>query len=419
MAQRWYLFSGNTWMRAVLFDPFHDFNIEETILAGREEGALHHIEDCTMTYCFAWKYQDAVCLLADTLVTQCIPAGPSTTSMGEPHRQLGRDQFVQERQLKIRELKDGVVVAIAGDVQIAHAITDFMQDNIDRVKGEGVAAVLSMVETSLGPFDSARLVEILVIQGTEDGECAITKWDTQSRREDAARWAYIGSLAREHVNRMADLFLRLIADQHQKPSKEAMLLAGMAFVISLSKHEDLIAQYIGGVVCGLRVQRGKTIWPDDLIIVQHRDGFKSIEGRISVHAREGTVCINSTYHGATGSIFVNKHSDTRIADVMRDWNQKWLPYLKDYLGKHFKTCTRWLFINLDRQVPLVFVVHGHMEQAKNMLHFESKRNGDYAFVMGSELSKIVLREAPSVGPDLRILEVVIGEALPDGMIQTP
>ncbi len=371
-----------------------------------------------MTYCFAWKYQDAVCLLADTLVTQRIPAGPSTTSTGEPHRQLGQDKFVQERQLKIRELKDGIVVAIAGNVQLAHAITDFMQDNIDRV--ERATDVFSMVDASLGPFDPTRVVEILLIHGTEDGECAITKWDTQGNREDAARWAYIGSLAREHANRMADLFLRLVSDQHQKPSKEAMLLAGMAFVISLSKHEDLIAQYIGGVVCGLRVQRGKTIWPDDLVIVQHRDGFKSIEGIISVHAREGTVCINSTYHGTTGSLFVNKHSDTNIADIMRAWNQKWLPHLKDYLSKHFKTCTRWLFINLDRQVPLVFVVHGHLEQAKSMLHFASKENGDYVFVMGSELSKIVLREPPSVGPDLRILEVIIiGEALPDGMIQTP
>ena len=54
-----------------------------------------------------------------------------------------------------------------------------------------------------------------------------------------------------------------------------------------------------------------------------------------------------------------------------------------------------------------------------MLHFASKENGDYAFVIGSELSKIVLREPPSIGPDLRILEVIIvGEALPDGMMQT-
>lgn len=366
-----------------------------------------------MTYCFAWKYQDAVFLIADTLVTQNIPADRSTTSVGEPHRQLRLNRFVQERQLKFREIKEGIVVAIAGNVQLALEITDFIQDNIYSV--ERAADVFAKVETSFGPFDPARGVQILLIQGVEDGECAITRWDAQDGRQDASRWAYIGSLAPEQADRMADLFQRLMADQ--KPSKEAMLLAGMAFVDSLSRHEDLIAQGVGGVVCGLRVQRAKTIWPDDLIIVYHRDGLSSVDGRISLHAREGIVCINSTYHGTIGTIFANKHATVRKADLMQAWSKQWVLYLKDYLSKHFTTCTRWLFINLDRQVPLVFVVHGRLEQASNNLRIARKEDGDYAFTLGSDLANALLCEAASTGPELRIVEAVnFEEALPDGML---
>ena len=368
-----------------------------------------------MTYCFAWKYQDAVFLLADTLVTQSVPTDRSTTSTGEPHRQIGRDKFVHEGLIKLRELKEGAAVAIAGDVQLALAITDFIQDNIEIV--QRAVDVIPIVEASFGPFDPARGVQILLIQATEDGECAITKWDTQDGRQDAAHCAYIGSLAPEQADRMTDLFQRLIADQ--KPSKEAMLLAGMAFVNSLSQHEDIIAQGVGGIVCGLRVQRGKTLWPDDLVIVHHRDGFSSIEGRISVHAREGIVCVNSTYHGTTGTVLANMHAGVRTTDLMQPWMRQWAPYLKDYLSKHFTTCTRWLFINLDHQAPLVFVVHARLEQASDNLRIARKENGDYNFTLGSELAKALRREAPSVGPDLRIVEVINPtEALPDGMIPT-
>jgi hypothetical protein len=368
-----------------------------------------------MTYCFAWKYQDAVLLLADTLVTQSVPADRSTTSSGELHRQLGREKFVHERLLKLREIKEGVAVAIAGDVQLALAITDFIQDNIGIV--ERAADVIPIVEASFGPFDPARGVQILLIQATEDGECAITRWDSQDGRHSAAHNAYIGSLAPEQADRMADLFQRLIADK--KPSKEAMLLSGMAFVNSLSQHEDTIAQGVGGTVCGLRVQRGKTLWPGDLVIIHHRDGFSSIEGRISVHAREGIVCVNSTYHGTIATIFANMRGDVRTTDLMQAWMRQWTPYLKDYLSKHFTTCTRWMFINLDHQTPLVFVVHARLEQASDNLRIARKQNGDYNFTLGSELAKAMRREAPSVGPDLRIVEVIDPtKGLPDGMIPT-
>jgi hypothetical protein len=366
-----------------------------------------------VTYCFAWKYKDAVFLIADTLVAQRVPPSYSATSVGQPYRQLGADRFVQERQLKFREIKEGIVVAIAGNVQLALGITDFIQDNIESV--ERAADVFAKVEASFGPFDPARDVQILLIQGAEDGECAITRWDAQDGRQDAARWAYIGSLAPEQADRMADLFQRLMADRD--PSKEAMLLAGMAFVNSLSRHEDLIAQFVGGVVCGLRVQRGKTMWPDDLMIVYYRDRLSSIEGKISLHAREGVVYINSTYHGPIGAAFVNKHATVRMADFMQAWDKQWFPYLRYYLSNHFTTCTRWLFINLDRQVPLVFIVHARLEQASSNLHIARKEDGDCTLTVGSDLANALRREAASTGPELRIVEVVnFEEALPDGMV---
>jgi len=355
-------------------------------------------------------------LIADTLVTQGAPAPADrpATSTGEPHRQVGENKFVHERLLKFRALKAGIAVAIAGDVQLALGITDFMEDHVGTV--ESAADLLPKVEASFGPFDPRRQVQLLIIQGTRDGGTAITKWDTQGGRDDTAHYAYIGSMPTEQAERMADLFRRLIADR--QPSKRAMLLAGMAFVQSLSKHEDLIEKYVGGVVCGLRVQRARTIWPGDLVIVHHRDDMTSVDGRISVHAREGIVCLNSTYHGRIGTVLVNKHETVHMGKLQQAWSKRWVPYLKDYLSKHFTTCVRWLFINLDRQAPLVFVVHGRLDRASKHLRITKRPRGGYDFTFDSELAEMLQRRAPSDAPDLRILEAIDpSQPLPNGMVQ--
>lgn len=368
-----------------------------------------------MTYCFAWKYQDTVCLIADTLVTHVMPAPVDSpvTSLGEPHKQLGADEFVQERLLKIRELKGGIATAYAGDVGLALAITDFIEDNIHAVAN--AADILPSVLISMGPFDPDQYVQLLIVQSTTEGKCTITNWDTLGNCEDGANSAYIGSLPPEMAYRMEDLFQQLIANE--APSKDSMVLAGMAHVISMSTHEDIINQNVGGMVCGLRVQRGKTIWPDDVMVVQHKGDLSSFGGRISVHAREGTVCINSTHLGSMGSILINKHKSISIKELMQTWEEQWAPYLLGYLKGHFTTCTRWLFINLDRHICLVFVVHGELAQASDNLGITPIGHGEYSFQVGGDLLKILMRAPPANGgPDLRFVEVIdFAKPRPDGM----
>ena len=365
-----------------------------------------------MTYCFAWKYQDAVFLIADTLVTQSFPADRHMTSTGEIQRQVCRSEFVHERLLKVREIKAGTAVAFAGDVQLAIAITDFIQENIGNVTVP--ADVCRMVEASFGPFVTGRDVEILLIDAAGDGRCLIAKWDTNDGYREEAQCAHIGSLASDQAHRIEELFRRLMADK--SPSKVAMLLAGLAFVISLSRHEDLIRQYVGGMVCGLWVQRAKTNWQDDLVIVFHKSG--SIDGRVSMHVREGIVYINSTYHGTEGTVLIGERQGIRADELVRIWRERHFSYLKDYLGVHFTTCTRWLFIDLDRQVPLVFVVHGRLEQAKANLRIERAEEG-YRVIMDSDLASTLRRDAPSAGPELRIVEAAnLEESVPDGMYRS-
>lgn len=331
----------------------------------------------------------------------------------KPHKQLGADDFVQERLLKIRELNGGIAIAYAGDVGLALSITDFIEDNIKA--GANAADILQAVQNSMGPFDSKRLVQFLIVQSSTEGECTITRWDTLGNCEDIPDSAYIGSLPPEMAHRMAELFQGLIANE--TPSKDSMVLAGMAHVISMSTHEDIINQNVGGMVCGLRVQRGKTIWPDDVMVVQHKGDLSAFGGRMSVHVREGTVCINSTHLGSTGSILVNKHESVSTTELMQTWNEQWVPYLVDYLKEHFTTCTRWLFINLDHHICLVFTVHGELSQASNNLGIKSVGNGEYSFQIGADLRKgLMLAPPANGGPGLRFVEVIdFAKPRPDGM----
>jgi hypothetical protein len=138
---------------------------------------------------------------------------------------------------------------------------------------------------------------------------------------------------------------------------------------------------------------------------------------ISVHAREGNVCINSTYHGTEGSVLVNKTATAHTVNEIRAWIERWIPYLKDYLSEHFTTCTRWLFINRDRHVVVVFLVHGRLEEASQQLRI-TQRDGVFNFVYGPGLIDALWGESP-IYPALRIIETIdFAAALPDGMVRT-
>lgn len=350
-----------------------------------------------MTYCFAWKYQNSVFLIADTLVTQGTPADLQVTNMNEPQCQLAPNEFVEERLLKIRELKEGVAVAISGDIRLAFEITDFMREHIDTV-GE-VADLFPMVEASFGPFDPILRVQILVVEAVDHGECTIGRWDSQVGYEIAPISSYIGSLPQRFADVIANLILRLQLDW---PSKEAILYSGIALVESYGQCEDLVSQNVGGVVCGLRVQESRTIWMEDVITVLYKDDH-TFDGMVSVHVRDGNLCINSTFRGVEGTILVNKSATAHSIAEMRAWGDRWLPFLRDYLSEHFMMCNRWLFINRDRLLSVVFLVHTTLDKVEHELRITRSANGDVNFEFRNELSDALWRAA-AVYPMLRVME---------------
>lgn len=352
-----------------------------------------------MTYCLAWKHREAVYLIADTLVTQGAPAARQSTSLGEPQVQVAAHDFVEERLLKLEELKAGTAVAIAGEIRLAHDIVEFMRDHIGAAGS--CAALWPAVNATFGPFDPHRHVAILAVESVDGNSPTITRWDSDRGNEYAQSCAWIGSLPPDPAGRIAGHVL----DLAQYPcSTEAMLLSTIATVQLLSHHEEFIRSGVGGVVCGLRVEAGATRWLEDFVSAFYDDDG-ALDGLVSVHVREGALAINSTYHGDEGSVFTRKRASAASIEEAKAWCTQWLPYLRNYLNGHVATCARWVFINRSRPLVTVFLAHANVAD-QIAKHLGIRIEGEQlTFTFSPEVTARLFEPQRSY-PKVRVIEVV-------------
>lgn len=327
-----------------------------------------------MTYCAAWTYKGAAYLVADTLATGGRPTTDERTNLNEPQRQI-RGDFVSESLLKIRELRQGIAVAIAGDVEHAFCFVNFLSEHIEHFKG--LTEVFASATASCGPFDTTRNFELLLVHAEGVNEAIIMKWDSVScELQKCVEFAAIGSLNGQYKDFTSYVVAQLLK---QHPGLDAMLYNAIALIQSYGQHTDLLLQNVGGIICGLRVDRGSTRWQDDTVTIIYRDDH-SREGMLSTHLREGIALVNSTFRGTKASIYANSST----IDI-NQWVARYWSYLKDYLSVHFVTCRRWIFVNKDRRLATVLHTEGAAESASHLLRILLE-NGTANFEFGPELA---------------------------------
>ncbi|MBL8298365.1 MAG: hypothetical protein JNN30_08465 [Rhodanobacteraceae bacterium] len=352
-----------------------------------------------MTYCLAWKHREAVYLIADTLVTQGAPAARKQTSLGEPQVQVAAQDFVEERLIKLEELRAGTAVAIAGEIRLAHDIVEFMRDHLETAGS--CAALWPTVNATFGPFHPQRHVAILAVESVDGNSPTITRWSSDQGNEHAPRCAWIGSLPPDPAGRIAGHVLDLA---RYPCSTEAMLLSTIATVQLLAHHEEFIRSGVGGVVCGLRVEAGETKWLEDFVSAFYEEDG-TLDGVVSVHVREGTLAINSTYHGDEGSVFTRNRASPTSIEEAKAWCIRWLPYLRHYLNRHVATCAQWIFINRSRPLATVFLTHANVAD-QIAKHLGIRTEGEQLTFTFSPVLMAQLFEPPRSYPKVRVIEVM-------------
>jgi hypothetical protein len=299
-----------------------------------------------MTYCVGWITGDAVCLVADTLRTQHQPPGSARSSMNEAHHQVGA-MYVEESLLKLVELGNGIACALAGDVSRAFDIIDFIRQHIALF--DSPESLFESVNKNFQVGDE-RLVGLLLAWTSSTSAPLLVKWDSASGHVERGQLFQIGSINAEHreLTRLAITMVK--TDLGREPS--VMLITVIACLQSYGLHYDLLAESVGGAVCGICVVEGLTMWQHDTMTMIY--GSDGIEGYLATHFRDGVLMLNSSYQHLF-TLLVNQNWGDRTGRAAQ-WREHWGHALEQYVPKRVVECLHWIFLSRIHHTVTVVLV---------------------------------------------------------------
>lgn len=217
-----------------------------------------------MTYIAGWKSRNSAYLIGDMALT----GGPSvyqTSSVGQKRGRFG-DGDVAEGALKVVEIGPGAALAFAGNVALASNIIRFIVDNFDA--SATATQILAAVEISNGPFDPHEAVEIILALAPVNAPQTLTHWSSVTGiielDTDFADAGTLDTKVAVHVGKVMAEFCRCTEEDH--------LLARITTSMQIyGLHTDLMSQGVGGLIWGLRVTHGETMWQGDTAYVFYVD----------------------------------------------------------------------------------------------------------------------------------------------------
>jgi hypothetical protein len=248
-----------------------------------------------------------------------------------------RGAHVEESLLKLVPVGPGAAVAFAGDVQLAAEIARHLRENFD--PGAKPELLLASLSASLGPFDPARRVELVLATAPAGGRPCLARWDTiDSTAKSDLNFCQIGSLTSYH-GVLTEHWLAVLAARNL--SAESLLSLVTAVVQSYGIHDNLIDQNVGGLIFGLRLSDGSVEWQSDTTYVVYDPGFRNVNF-VSALFRGGALVISSSFNDEV-RIFL----DSASPSSPDDWLQRWEKSVKDQLkSDKFRY---WVFLGTEKR----------------------------------------------------------------------
>lgn len=215
-----------------------------------------------MTLCIAWRYKGTAFLIADAAVstrTNGMPSSPTST-FGEFHKH-GCDLTIEESAIKLFRWK-GLALTCAGHVR---PIREFIRLTDDWIKRGlppwiAVAHARQTQQAQMGEtFEAIAATRFL-------GAVRLFRLDDVGRwhwvpRDTAVNLGNLGAATQAY----RDFVNGAIADATRSDQPASMQLATvLASCQSLTIHNDLLAQGVGGVFSGLMIDQAGTSWQPDM-----------------------------------------------------------------------------------------------------------------------------------------------------------
>ncbi|QFF98813.1 hypothetical protein PB01_08185 [Psychrobacillus glaciei] len=259
-----------------------------------------------MTYCFAWKADDEIYIVADSLTSSennDLEVEADYSSMGEKYGEYN-SRFVAETDIKIY-IKDNYVIAFSGYL-----------DTYEEIK--------SKLNLMVGLPDDQIISYLMEI--VSDGELilAIHQKDNNklfvlNKREVKEITNYISIGSGRAIGMLDDLMKRFsktfpdFKDEtiDDKPRKK--ISAATAYLQMISLKNNFLEHGVGGTICGVCIYDNKIEWNDDLLYFFYDENFKN-KKLINMIIRNNNILTGSDFTGLT-KLFRFPEVDDKLDEV--------------------------------------------------------------------------------------------------------
>jgi len=332
-----------------------------------------------MTYCCGWKYTGAVYLLADTAATASSPPTNDRSSFGQLHDQVKGKKYVEESLLKLVPITSDTAIAFSGDVQLAAEIIEFLKQHFD--SRETFANLFAKVNASLGPFNPARPVSLLVAHAPSNAESQLIHWNSQQGLNgNQSDYYQIGSLTSYHAALTPKILSILATGQLPLERVLSMLIA---VVQSYGIFSNLIDMNVGGMISGLWVDNGSVTWQEDTNFFLYNPTFDNLN-YISTFVRDDVLVVNSSFTNET-RLFMH----SVLTSSPQTWYKAWHLFVASHINSD--KYRYWIFLSTtERNITVLCRNDFELENQ----YFSLQYNGDGNFDLGSSPNFMALLAEP-------------------------
>ncbi|KIL74124.1 hypothetical protein [Bacillus badius] len=240
-----------------------------------------------MTYCFAWKSDGEIYIVADSLTSAKSEAAfereATLSSVGELYGEYN-SYFIAETNTKIY-VKNNIVVAYAGkDTKIFEDVKNNLDLMIDHLTPEQIISYLPEI-----------LVESELILGVKNENNKLYHLNNYGFKEIDGYIA-IGSGSKiPDLNNLMQDFTVTYPDPSYEPRKK--LTAATAYLQMISIKNNFLGYFVGGTFCGVCIHK-EIEWNDDLLYFFYDEKFEN-KKLINFIIRKNSIITGSDFTGLT------------------------------------------------------------------------------------------------------------------------
>lgn len=279
-----------------------------------------------MTYCFAWKTEDEIYIVADSVTSskkQDIELEADYSSMGEKYGEYD-SHFIAETDTKIY-VKDNIILAFSGGVNTYEEIKNLVEVSSSLTIDQLIVYIQGIISNSeiILAIKQINNNQLFVINANAVRE--VLDYVSIGSGKNIKR---LDSMLIEFFNTFPDLEDELIED---KPRKK--ISAATAYLQMNSLKNNYLKYGVGGVICGICIYDNKIEWNDDLLYFFYDENFEN-KKLINVLIRNNNILTGSDFTGLTKLFRVserNKLTDVQIRKLYRTIHKDMASHIPRYI----------------------------------------------------------------------------------------